>query len=149
MENKHTPTPPKDEAIFPIKVNAKPNSKDAIKLAQSIMVKLAEKKEMENNTANRMKTAEEVLAEKFEASEDYPLQLCITLNPSKSLILEAMENYATQQTADLSTKLAKANSDKEKLAELLKEYKLVMEDFGDYSSMVRITECLTDCGITL
>jgi hypothetical protein len=49
MDNKHTPTPPKDEAIFPIKVNAKPNSKYAIKLAQSIMVKLDEKKEMENN----------------------------------------------------------------------------------------------------
>jgi hypothetical protein len=35
--------------------------------------------------------------------------------------IQAMETYATQQTADLSTQLAKANSDKERLGKILKE----------------------------
>jgi hypothetical protein len=94
-----------------------------------------------------MKTAEEILAEKFEASEDYPLQLCITLNPSKSLILKAMETYATQQTSDLTTQLAKANSDKEKLGELLKR---INETFIlTPASTEHILQTLQDCGITL
>ena len=119
MENKHTPTPPKDEAIFPIKVNAKPNSKNALKLAQSIMVKLAEKKEMENNTANRMKTAEITL-------ENHLLKAGVNIfafnvASCRGVILEAMRSHANEETVNLTTQLAKANSDKEKLGEQLKE----------------------------
>ena len=66
--------------------------------------------------------------------------------------LQAMETYATQQTSDLTTQLAKANSDKERLAELLKEiYNRTKETKNPPppAAMVRIRLTLQDCGITL
>jgi hypothetical protein len=110
-----------------------------------------------------MKTAEEILAELYEPNEEYSLQLCITLNPSKSLILDAMETYANQQTSDLTTQLAKANSDKEKLGEYVK---VILDELTEVIEFNRNGNCeeilllqlaeakkikslLTDCGITL
>jgi len=77
--------------------------------------------------------------------------------------IKAMETYATQQTADLTTQLAKANSDKDKLGELLKErvdilkediriantHQFYEEEVNLKNKLKQITECLTDCGITL
>jgi hypothetical protein len=70
-----------------------------------------------------------------------------------------METYATQQTADLTTQLAKANSDKEKLVELVKEFKKQREARALHgnkaqrqwaeSNLKWINKTLQDCGITL
>jgi hypothetical protein len=114
-----------------------------------------------------MKTAEEIL-------EPYVKQVTSgfgTYNMvNKHSAIKAMETYATQQTADLTTQLAKANSDKEKMGELLTQYyyeKRAETDRLIYNSSCldgvgfeeaangmeayckQITECLTDCGITL
>jgi hypothetical protein len=81
----------------------------------------------------------------------------------KGVIVEAMETYATQQTSDLTTQLAKANFDKERLGELLKEVyesqiancELCKEDGLTVTASLhqenadRIKLLLTDCGITL
>jgi hypothetical protein len=105
---------------------------------------------MENNTANRMKTAEEVLDENFKHKG------VSNIISKQGLVykgtIKAMVTYATQQTADLSTQLAKANSDKERLAELLKEiYNKTKETKNPPppAAMVRIRLTLQDCGITL
>jgi hypothetical protein len=103
---------------------------------------------MENNTPHQMKTAEEILAEAYYSDNEYPLQLCITLNPDKVIILTAMETYATQQTADLTTQLQKAEQDKEKMVVLLK---IAQQDYfmeGNKHQYKKVTECLTQCGIT-
>jgi hypothetical protein len=63
--------------------------------------------------------------------------------------LQAMETYATQQTSDLSTQLAKANSDKERLGELLKEVAPILKSYGMIGRSGHIEQTLQDCGITL
>jgi DNA repair ATPase RecN len=65
---------------------------------------------------------------------------------NKAIVGEAMQTYATQQTSDLSTQLAKANSDKEKLGELLK---LMSHSYNQSGEVVKkIKQTLQDCGIT-
>jgi hypothetical protein len=108
-----------------------------------------------------METKIEILNEIFEpeindySTEKKDLQLAITLNPDVDDILKAMETYATQQTADLSTQLAKANSDKERLGELLKELHIELGERKAYPLehgiyfMGEIEQTLQDCGITL
>jgi hypothetical protein len=117
---------------------------------------------MENNTANRMKEAEEVLDENFKHKG------VSNLISKQGLVykatIKAMETYATQQTAELTTQLAKANSDKERLGELLKRSLETVET--DISIMIehsqdgdvldqanfyanQIKQTLQDCGITL
>ena len=117
-----------------------------------------------------MKTKIEILNEIFEPeiysylTEKKDLQLAITLNPDVDDILKAMETYATQQTSDLTTQLAKANSDKGRLGVIVKdkvkelekeadrlydqpfsnrEYDIVCEKLNNYR------KTLQDCGITI
>jgi len=84
--------------------------------------------------------------------------------------IKAMETYATQQTSDLTTQLAKANSDKEKLGKILKEHLAEIEssikllkgyegnevmnslsklNVGYEDKATQIKQTLQDCGITL
>jgi NCAIR mutase (PurE)-related protein len=115
-----------------------------------------------------MKTAKEVLDENFKHKG------VSNIISKQGLVykgtIKAMVTYATQQTADLTTQLAKANSDKERLGEFVKQYayeKRAKIDclIHDSNSLdivgleeavnameqyyKQITECLTDCGITL
>jgi hypothetical protein len=124
-----------------------------------------------------MKTKIEILNEIFEPEiNDYStakkdLQLAISLNlPLVDDILKAMETYATKQTSDLTTQLAKANSDKERLGKILKEHLAEIEssikllkgyegneimnslsklNVGYEDKATQIKQTLQDCGITL
>jgi hypothetical protein len=82
---------------------------------------------------------------------------------NKAIVGEAMETYATQQTTNLSTQLAKANSDKEKLGEAIKaeakEYiklsntwrkaQMIQDANVAEENAKKLIDLLTDCGITL
>ena len=114
-----------------------------------------------------MKTAEEIL-------EPYVKQVTSgfgTYNMvNKHSAIKAMETYATQQTSDLTTQLAKANSDKERLGKILKEHLAEIEssikllkgyeenevmnslsklNVGYEDKATQIKQTLQDCGITL
>jgi hypothetical protein len=113
-----------------------------------------------------MKTAEEVLIDcygyygKFNDIQDIEDEIT---DEGVKAALKAMVTYATQQTSDLSTQLAKANSDKEKLGGCLKirldELTEVIEFNRNgnceeilllqLSEAKKIHNLLTDCGITL
>jgi hypothetical protein len=104
--------------------------------------------------ANRMKTAEEHLNKAItgEWDGDWSVRDCVL---GQLEATTAMETYATQQTSDLTTQLAKANSDKEKLGELLKELHIELGERKAYPLehgiyfMGEIEQTLQDCGITL
>jgi uncharacterized HAD superfamily protein len=118
-----------------------------------------------------MKTKKEILDETFiteynadfEDILDAECDLGTDIQRIELIVSTAMEAYATQQTADLTTQLAKANSDKEKLVELLKEnrrtFLMIGDDYTDnkqhdraevwYDEVRKADELLTDCGITL
>jgi hypothetical protein len=92
-----------------------------------------------------MKTAKEVLDENFKHKG------VSNIISKQGLVykgtIKAMVTYATQQTADLTTQLAKANSDKEKMGKLLKR---INETFIlTPASTEHILQTLQDCGITL
>ena len=100
-----------------------------------------------------MKTAEEIL--------DGILENYTWVYNSKNNALLAMETYATQQTADPTTRLAKANSDKEKLGKVLNaeinNYRVRQLAYNKDSTIYKALQAqidminlvLTDCGITL
>ncbi len=105
-----------------------------------------------------MKTAAEVLGENFKHKG------VSNIISKQSLVykatIKAMKTYATQQTSDLSTQLAKANSDKERLGELLKKYYGSLQHQSKQSWALHekylleadaetVLQTLQDCGITL
>jgi hypothetical protein len=109
-----------------------------------------------------MKTAEEHLNKAItgEWNGDWSVRDCVL---GQSEAIRAMETYATQQTADLNTQLAKANEHKEKAVALVKEMQqyidllfneAILDDFSDIgrkgSNLYdQAHNLLTDCGITL
>jgi hemoglobin-like flavoprotein len=116
---------------------------------------------MENNTANRMKTEKEITDtlykhyleayNKVQPGQPYP-----QWDIKARWLYEGIEEI----TSDLSTQLAKANSDKERLGELLKEaiveysvqqrhagYEIIKKQYSQ--AQQRILQTLQDCGITL
>jgi hypothetical protein len=113
-----------------------------------------------------MKTAEEILIDCYSYYGNFndikDIEDEITDEGVKAA-LEAMETYTTQQTSDLTTQLAKANSDKERLGELLKvEYNTCIEKANGWGQVGEeelqknrlkqadeILQTLQDCGITL
>lgn len=68
-----------------------------------------------------------------------------------SFIVTACNNYQSlkEENEELSTQLAKANSDKEKLATSLKHIRASMDKYGFETTANDITKTLQDCGITL
>jgi len=69
-------------------------------------------------------------------------------NVKRDNFLKDLSDYVSEQTSDLTTQLAKANSDKEKLGKLLK---FELEDYIDQNQQQAklIKQTLQDCGITL
>jgi cell shape-determining protein MreC len=66
-------------------------------------------------------------------------------------IVTACNNYQAlkEENERLTTQLAKANSDKEKLGELLKEVAPILKSYGMIGRSGHIGQILQDCGITL
>lgn len=101
---------------------------------------------MENNTeTQQMKTANLTL-------EDQLLKAGVNkfscdVASCKGVILEAMETYATQQTADLTAQLQKAEQDKEAILNLLKDLHTAFHKV-DTDTLKKIYDKYTNFGIT-
>jgi len=130
MENKQTLTPPKDEAIFPIKVNAKPNIKYATELAQRIMVKLTEKKEMESKHTPKLPLR---ISEKNE---------CSICDSDGNFIIETFETETAEFIVTACNNYQALKEENEELKRLLGQI-LKLDIQEDYYKM-HIVEPITD-----
>jgi hypothetical protein len=130
-----------------IKVNTEPDARGSYLQQASYYEQLLTELVSLKPTSNRMKTAEEVLDENFKHKG------VSNIISKQGLVykgtIKAMETYATQQKTDLTTQLAKANSDKERLGELLKEAAPILKSYGMIGRSGHIEQTLQDCGITL